>query len=219
MPPVHASKTQIARHRAPGLLAAVFLAGCLLGAGAVTTLRPVLWPEKPADVSTSSAALVENAFTVVNCLKQEDFAKLADWVHPEKGILFVPYSTVLPERNLLFTAAEVRRFASDKNVYIWGVTDGEGAPIQSTPVDFFRRYLNNRDYTQASVVGVNTLIKTGNATENVAEAFPEARFVELNISMLDPAQEGLDWSSLKIVFENVRGAYKVVAIIHSQWTN
>ncbi|MDR0671626.1 MAG: hypothetical protein LBF64_04860, partial [Oscillospiraceae bacterium] len=189
MPFVHIKKMRTARCRPPGLSVAIFLAGFLLGAGVLTTLRPVLWPEKPAAAPMSSAALVENAFSVVNCLKREDFAKLADWVHPGKGLLFVPYSTVLPERNLLFTAAEVRRFSSDKNVYIWGVTDGEGAPIQSTPVDFFRRYLNNRDYTQASVVGVNTLIKTGNATENVAEAFPEAQFVELNIPMLDPAQE------------------------------
>jgi hypothetical protein len=200
-------------------LAAVFLAGCLFGAGALSALRPVLWPETSGAAPASSAELVENAFAVVTCLKQEDFAALASWVHPEKGILFVPYSTVLPERNLHFTAAEVRRFSSDKNVYIWGVTDGEGAPIQSTPVDFFRQFLNNRDYAGASVIGVNTLVKTGNATENVAEAFPEARFVELNIPMLDPAQEGLDWSSLKIVFENLHGESKVVAIIHSQWTN
>ena len=58
----------------------------------------------------------------------------------------------------------------------------------------------------------------GSAIENVTEAYPDASFVEYHFDQLDPQYGGLDWCSLKLVFVSRDGAWKLVGIIHSQWT-
>ena len=57
---------------------------------------------------------------------------------------------------------------------------------------------------------------TGNALENVSEAFPAAQFVDLHFPGAD--NDGLDWSTLRLVFEDCYGKYMLSAVIHCQWT-
>jgi hypothetical protein len=150
--------------------------------------------------------------------KDGDFNALADLAHPKKGVVFVPYSTVDKQKNLNFTADQIRKFGTDKTKYIWGLTDGEGAPIELTAKDYIAKYVYSKDYLSASVIGLNTVAKTGNSLENVKDVFPDASFVEFHIPGEDKKFEGLDWSSLKLVFELYEGDYRLVAVIHSQWT-
>ena len=53
---------------------------------------------------------------------------------------------------------------------------------------------------------------------NIKEAYPNGQFVEFHITGLEPKYEGIDWRSLKLVFEDVNGTLYLVGIIHSEWT-
>jgi hypothetical protein len=201
-------------------------AGLLVGAVAVWLLFCTGAVKAPGGASNPPAGAAETgagsplyaALEVAECLRADDFAALAAWVHPQKGVLFTPYSTVEFDKNLSFTDREVALFAHDKTTYLWGVTDGEGKPIQLTPLEYVRRYVSDRDYACAPLAAVGSVLKQGNSVENVAEAFSSGIFVELHIPQVDPKLEGLDWSSLKIVFEEYEGQLKVIALIHSQQT-
>ena len=202
----------------------LLLAGLLLGASLMClplmtgALPQGMYPAPPGIPQDETVNPLECALRVAVCIQGDDFAQLSAWVHPEKGVMFTPYSTVDPERDLTFTAADVAGFAFDKRFYLWGLTDAEGAPIQMTALDYIHRYVGGRDYTHAPMASVGNVLKTGNSVENVAEAFPGCVFVELHIPQVDPKLEGLDWSSLKVVFEEYQGRLKVVALIHSEWT-
>ena len=74
------------------------------------------------------------------------------------------------------------------------------------------------DYTAAPIVGVNQIIQTGNSLENVMDVYPDAQFIEFHYPSIQSNMEGMDWCSLKVVFELYEGNYKIVALIHSQWT-
>ena len=74
------------------------------------------------------------------------------------------------------------------------------------------------DYTQAPSVGVDQIVMSGNSLENLQEAYPDCRFVDLCYPSLDPAYEGLDWCSLKMVFAPTQSGWYLVGLIHSQWT-
>ena len=108
-------------------------------------------------------------------------------------------------------------FADDKRKYVWGTVDGEGSPIMMTPAEYFNRYVYDKNFRTSSVIGLNTIVRSGNMLENVKEVFPDAEFVELH----DPGSEeyeGIDWKSLKLVFEKWNGERKLVAVIHGEWT-
>lgn len=161
--------------------------------------------------------LVSLAFDIAGYIKTGDYASLSQIVHPSLGLTFVPYSTVDFSMNKSFLPSEVSKFASDSTKYIWGTEDGTGNPIELTASEYFSKYVFDFDYTAAPVVGINKIMNSANALENVTEAFPNADFIELYNPGSGEYANG-DWSALRLVFEEYDGTYRLTAIIHSVWT-
>lgn len=184
-------------------------------------------PEDSASASASQAAplnpmsnfpLLGSACAVNRCLQQQNWAALAAYVHPEQGVTFTPYSTVEPESNLTFSADQIKNLSQDQTIYTWGFEDGRGDPIQMTILQYYERYVYDKDYTQAPEIGVDRIITGGNALENLAEAYPGCRFVDFCFPSADPVNDGLDWSSLKLVFQPGEEHWYLVGIVHGEWT-
>lgn len=174
--------------------------------------------EQDNSQSTANKQLLDQAFLVADLIKRRDFYTLSEYIHPEKGVVFAPYSTIDLSVQQQFTPGQIRKTESDASIYVWGMYDGEGSPIELTLSDYFDEFVYNADYSSAPVIGVDSIVKTGNSLENIKDAFPDGRFVELHFPGIDPSNEGFDWCSLKIVFEEFEGRLLVVALIHSQWT-
>ena len=154
----------------------------------------------------------------VELMKQGDYEALSKMIHPEKGVLFAPYSTVDPETNLTFSAQEIARLKEDTKTYFWGSSNGNGLPIELTLLEYFQTFVFHTDYTMAPEIGVNKILKTGNSLENVLQVYEHAVTVEFHFPPLSEETEGMDWCSLKLVLEPYEKTYKIVAIVHSQWT-
>lgn len=176
----------------------------------------------PQDVQTldtgDNALLLQQAGTILKALKGQDYAGLAAYAHPGYGVQFTPYSTVQADRDLRLSAEQIADLGSDSTLYTWGVADGSGAPIRMSGRDYFARYVFNVDYTQAPVIGIDTVMESGNALENVADSYPGCRFVEYHFPGIDPKNEGFDWCSLKLVFSPCQDSWRLVGVIHSEWT-
>ena len=159
-------------------------------------------PDEVAPDNSDNFPLLNAACTVVQALRQQDYSTLASFVHPAKGVTFTPYSTVDPDSDRVFSREEIMNLTQDPTVYTWGTVDGRGSPIEMTMTDYFARYVFNADYSQAPEIGVDRILMHGNALENLSEAYPQGRFVDFCFPKLDEANEGLDWCSLKLVFES-----------------
>ena len=162
--------------------------------------------------------LLASACIACRCLQQQDWGALAAYVHPDRGVTFTPYSSVDPNSDLNFAADQIRNLAQDQNVYIWGFEDGRGEPIQMTFPQYFERYVYDRDYIQAPELGVDRIMTGGNALENLTEVYDGCRFVDFSFPTSDPVNDGLDWSSLKLVFQPEGGRWYLVGIVHGEWT-
>ncbi|NLM60486.1 MAG: hypothetical protein GX193_00215 [Clostridiales bacterium] len=161
--------------------------------------------------------LLDDAYSVLTAIRDRNYSALAGWIHPELGVLFTPYSTVEPDVNLHFSAEVVKGFETSEDTYVWGTVDGVGSPITMTPSAYFDRYVYDAEYAEAPVIGINTVVRTGNSLENVKDVFPDAEFVEFHF----PGSEEhsyIDWKSLKLVFSDTERGRKLIAIIHSEWT-
>lgn len=168
--------------------------------------------------STDNFALLNTACYVVDCLRHEDFAAVSTVVHPERGVTFTPYSTVDFETDQTFTPAQIRNLAEDQTVYTWGFVDGRGSLINMTMSQYFEEYVFNVDYSQAPRIAVDEIVLSGNALENLTEAYPGCRFVDFCFPGLDAVNEGMDWCSLKLVFQPGDTRWYLVGVIHGQWT-
>lgn len=209
--------------------AALFLSGALL-AGAIflftdfgrkkeidTDAPLTVMAADSIETPSSSKDLVEDAYTIVMAIRDRNYSDLAGWVDPEFGVLFTPYSTVEPDVNLHFSVEAVKKFESCGDTYVWGTVDGEGSPISMTPSEYFNRYVYDADFAQAPMVGINTVVRSGNSLENVKDVFPDSEFVEFHFPGSDE-YGGIDWKSLKLVFSKTERGRKLIAIIHSEWT-
>lgn len=170
-----------------------------------------------AATSGDNKEILDDAYDVVEAIRDRKYSELARWVHPELGVYFTPYSTVELDVNMHFTSEQVKEFSNCTNTYVWGSVDGEGSPIYMTPSEYFNRYVYDEEYIEAPIIGINRIVRCGNSLENVDDVFQDAQFVELHF----PGSEeigGMDWRSIKLVFAKTEKGNRLVAIIHSEWT-
>jgi len=160
----------------------------------------------------------ETAAGVIDALSRKDAQALAEFVHPVKGLRFTPYTTVFPERDLVFNVRQVRDFFQDQRQYKWGYYDGTGEEILLTPREYYDKFVYAADYANAEKIGYNQVLSFGNMLENQFDVYENAIVVEYYFSGFNPAYDGLDWRSLRLVFQEYEGSWKLVGLINNQWT-
>lgn len=163
----------------------------------------------------NNSSLLQAACAVVNALHDENYFQLSRLAHPELGVTFTPYSSVDLEADLTFTPAQLSTLASNQQTYIWGLEDGRGEPIEMTMLEYMHAFVFDQDYTRAPRVGVDHILQSGNALENLTEVYVGARFVDFNFP---GTEDGMDWFSLKVVLLPVGDAWKLIGLVHGQWT-
>ena len=135
----------------------------------------------------------------------------------DPGLRFTPYAYVQPS-DLVFPTQQIPGLFDDAAVYHWGVYDGSGEPIDLTFAQYYEDFVYDQDYAQAEEVGYNERLGSGNSIENSQAFYPDAFVVEYHFSGFDPQYAGMDWRSLRLVFQQHEGAWYLVGIIHDEWT-
>ena len=164
----------------------------------------------------SNHELVEKSYSVLEYIKALDYVSLSELVHPEYGIYFSPYSNINLTSNQWFSSDMLAIIDRSETPFVWGVYDGSGEPISMTAREYFSRFVYDRNFAGAPVVTIDRVAKSGNSLENTTELFPGCRFVDFYI----PAESdtALDWSLLRLIYEEFEGSLYLVAIVHNEYT-
>jgi hypothetical protein len=64
----------------------------------------------------------------------------------------------------------------------------------------------------------NQVNERGNNINNIADIYEGKQRVEFYFPGFDPQYEGMDWKSLTLVFDQVKGQRELIGVIHNQWT-
>ena len=155
---------------------------------------------------------------VIGFMKNKDMNSLSQYIHPTKGIRFTPYFFTDTENDKVFTAEEAAGLMNSTEIINWGVYDGSGEPINLIFGDYYDKFVYDKDFANPQVIGNNVPIGIGNIIDNTAEAYPNGYFVELHFSGFDPQFQGIDWESLRLVFEEYNNTWYLVGVVHGQWT-
>lgn len=197
-----------------GFYAAVGLSGKAIVSQTIVTTESEVGGKSQA---THQAGLIELAVRAARFIKTRDFSSLSEMVHPTFGVYFCPGATVNLRNNKVFTSYEVSNFRDDTASYVWGVAQDTGVPIEMTAEEYFARYVYDRDYANAPIIGVNYTARTGNSLENLSEAFPNAQFVDLCFPGTEE-NDYTDWKLMRLCFEEYKGMLRLTAVIHSEYT-
>jgi len=168
--------------------------------------------------------LAARAAEAILTLRDHDLPALAGLAHPLLGVTFAPYAFVRTpqqeggEAALTFTRDQLSGLWADPTVYHWGVYDGSGEPIELTFQEYYAQFVYDVDFAQPEVIGYGQSIGQGNSINNIAEVWPAAVTVEYHFSGFDPQYDGMDWRSLRLVFEQADGIWYLVGVVHDQWT-
>lgn len=155
---------------------------------------------------------------VIDALKNKDAETISEYVHPAKGVRFTPYTTVSTEKDVVINKEDMKSFFVDEKIYVWGIYDGIGDEIKLTPSQYYEKFIYSYDFVNADEIGYNEVLSTGNMIENQFEVYKNSIVVEYYVPEIDPQYQGIDWQSLRLVFEEYEGSWKLVGVIHNQWT-
>lgn len=182
------------------------------------TSTPTAGSSSPSTIPLSADQVVlQRAAQVVAALKVKDMSTVSNFVHSDMALRFSPYAFIR-DSDQLFSADQVANLLSDSTIYTWGVYDGSGESIDLTFTDYYSKFIYDEDFTNAPQVALNHRLGMGNSLDNSMEFYPGAMVVEYYFPGFDPAYEGMDWRSLRLVFIQENNTWYLVGIIHDQWT-
>jgi uncharacterized protein YceK len=187
-------------------MAVLLLSGC--------SSAPTNQDEQP----DSEQKLQSRAIQALGALKNKNMGYLSTLAHPEKGIRFSPYATIDTENDVVLTSEEIKNIRANSRSFVWGRYDGTGEEIKKPFMEYFDEFVYDRDFLNAKETAKNKLIGTGNSVNNLETVYPDSQFFEYHFPGFNPEYGGMDWVSLRLVFEEYKDAWYLVGIVHDQWT-
>lgn len=193
-----------------------FVISILLGILLLSACAPAAQTD-PTAIPMEPLTLEETAERVVNALAEKDLQTVAEFVHPEMGVRFSPY-TYVEDTHLVFTPEDLPGLIGSDEILMWGYFDGTGDPIELTFDEYYERLLFTADFTNPEAMAVNEVLGTGNSLNNITDYFPGSSFVEYHFSGFEEDFGGMDWVSLRLVFMQENGAWYLVGMVNDRWT-
>lgn len=160
----------------------------------------------------------ETTDKLIHAISTKDSEAIVEFTHPVKGVRFTPYTHVSLESDIVFEQEQIKDFFSSQDTYLWGHYDGTGDDILLTPSQYYDKFIYAEDFITAEEIGYNEVLSSGNMLENQFEIYKNPIVVEYYFSGFNPEYAGIDWRSLRLVFEEYEGNWKLVGIINNQWT-
>ncbi|WP_449401242.1 hypothetical protein [Chryseobacterium wanjuense] len=153
---------------------------------------------------------------ILQALKNKDYKKFAEYIHPEKGIRFSMYAFVNPKEDKHFSKTDFEKYEPTKTLFTWGAMDGSGDLYKATIDDYLTKWVYSKDFVTGQI-SLNEFLGKGNSLNNLQKIYPKADFVE-NFIKGSEANAEMDWKTLRLVFEEYQGKYYLVGVVNDQWT-
>jgi hypothetical protein len=176
-------------------------------------------PAARATVDSANASVAEASSIVVTALSTHDMTRVAQVVHPTRGVRFSPYAHVDTLLDRVVPRTEMAALWTDPTISVWGTHDGSGEPIRLNYAEYHKSFVYDADFVSASKVAIDAEpMGRGTIINNVAASYPGASIVEYHVPGRDPKLNGMDWRSLWLVFDRQGGSWYLVGVVHGAWT-
>ena len=166
---------------------------------------------------TQKDSILHKGRQILMALRAGDYTLFSNYFS-RAGVYFSPYGFLDTANCKHLSSADFLESIQKNWILTWGSFDGTGEPIKLTTQAFFKKFVYNVDYLQAKQIGYNEVLQKGNSLVNIDNVFPEKIFVDYHFSGFDKRYQGMDWTSLVLVFSKEENEYRLLGVVHHQWT-
>lgn len=165
-----------------------------------------------------SLAVVRLNQQVLKAIKAGDYEAFARFIHPVQGVRFSLSGFIDTVKDPVFSAARLLEFAGPRKSekLIWG-TDMEGEPINLTLAQFLKQQLYKADFSTADSVGYKNIFRSGVDEQVMKAAYGKQAFVDNYFPGFKKEYDGMDWQSLRLVFDDYNGKPYLIGAVHEEW--
>ena len=173
----------------------------------------------PTATLSKQQQITQQANDIKQALVNKNYQAIAPNIHPTKGVRFSMYAYIRPESDKVFSRQQFTQYLNQSRIkFTWGAKDGTG-DLYITPLpDYLQHWVaSGLSKADSDSVSYNQFQGRGNSLNNLKERYPNGDFVEFYFAGTDQ-YSGIDWRSMRLVFEAYQGQYYLVAIVNDQWT-
>lgn len=179
---------------------------------------PVKKFQEPTATIPEDSVLKKLTKEIFLVLKNKEYKKFSGYFHPTEGCLFSPYAYIDTAFGPQLTTEKFNTLLLQHKKIVWGSYDGSGDDILLTVPQYLETFVYNADYLSPEKFSFNEIIGVGNSINNIKQVFPNLVFTESYFSGFNKAFEGMDWTSLRLVFKKQDSTYYLRAVVHDAWT-
>ena len=173
--------------------------------------------QAPVLVSEEKAVLNKTK-EIMAILKNKEFQQFTQFIHPVLGIRFSPYAYIDTLHDLKLTKSAFEEHVKKQDKLNWGSYDPSDEPINKSIQGYFKEFVYDADFLHAEKTSFNEFIGGGNTLNNLLAIYKDCVFTESHFSGFDKKFEGMDWTSVRLVYKKQGEQYYLVGIVHDQWT-
>ncbi len=174
--------------------------------------------QKSSDRVIKDSVVMSLTKQVLTLLKNKQYDRLSDYFHPTIGVRFSPYGYIDTLNHVKFTADIFLQQLEESSRVKWGSYDGTGEDILLTTEEYLKKFVYDVDFLNAEQTGINEMIGGGNSLNNLETVYQGSGFSESYFSGFEEKYGGMDWRSLRLIFQSHQGHPFLVGIVHDQWT-
>jgi len=147
---------------------------------------------------------------IISVIIDQNFIRITKYVNDKKGLLITMYPVIALKYDPVFTKQQISKFKNTKEEYKWGLEEGSGEMFLGTPNKFFSTFMDI-ELNRISRVGMNTMLTTPGYKENQWDVFSNSIVIEYYVN---PSSEfsGMDWLSVRLIFEKIDNKYYLVGL-------
>ena len=172
----------------------------------------------PVSIQTWSQTLDEVASAVLKSLKTKDLPALS-LLAGKEWIRFSPYEHVDIQHDIVLSPEQIKAGLTTNRSFLRWTQDGSGKPLDLSIGQYWDRYVYDVDFVKAPVVTKNTGEQRGNVINNIIDIYTGKQVIEYYFSWFDTQYQGMDRRSLSVIFDKEDGQWKVIGVVHGQWTS
>lgn len=198
-------------------MAAILLSGGFTKRLVAQTDEPPKYTMSPAEAKRIIEA---PARSIMLALKNRDMRRLAQFVHPRKGVRFSPYVYVDTKTARVLSRKQLVSLYASRQRLVWGEADGSGDPLRMTFRQYLSTFVYRLDLLKANLVAYNPeRLHSGNTIANLMEVYPRPIIVRyFHDGITAPEGGAMDWQGLYLIFEKTGNQWYLVGIASDEWT-
>lgn len=162
--------------------------------------------------------ILKKANHIGNAIQSEDMEQLSEYVHPEKGLRFSHFGSVVVKDDIVVSKEELKDFFTKDYTIIYYDEDDDMPQNKESGYTYFKEKIYFSDYTQA-LIGYDKNVELEYypvGPGNQFEIYNDSIMVELYFNNNSP--EIPDWRIIRFIFQLYKNDWYLVGIISDEWT-